>query len=49
MLIIERCKEKLQRHMALALKLLIPLGFLINLKKSILIPFRELEFLGSAQ
>lgn len=46
MLIMGENKRKLQGHLASALMLLIALGFIVNLKKSIVTPTQELEFLG---
>ena len=46
MLIMSRSKEEARRHLATAVELLIALGFIINLKKSVLSPTQELEFLG---
>ena len=45
MLIMSKSKE-VSRHLATAVELLIALGFIINLKKSVLSPTQELEFLG---
>lgn len=46
MLVLNQSKEKLLCHLASVLKLLISLGFLVNLNKSMLTPTRKLEFLG---
>lgn len=46
MLILDHSKERLLVHLASAMKLLISLGFLVNLKKSVLSPTRKIEFLG---
>ena len=41
-----RSKEEARKHLATAVELLIALGFIINMKKSVLSPTQELEFLG---
>ena len=46
MLIAARTTEEVRRHLATALELLVALGFIINIKKSIFEPTQNLEFLG---
>ena len=46
MLIMSRSKEETRRNLATTVELLIALGFIVNLKKSVLSPVQELEFLG---
>ena len=46
MLLLDQSEERLLRHLASTLKLVVSLGFLVNLKKSVLSPTRKLEFLG---
>ena len=46
MLIMAESMEKVRRHLAMAIELLTGLGFIVNVKKSILVPTQELEFLG---
>ena len=46
MLIMAKSKEKAKRHLAAVIQLLLSLGFIINLKKSVPSTMQELEFLG---
>ena len=46
MLVMASSKEEAKRHLATIMQLLLSLGFIINLKKSVLSPVQELEFLG---
>ena len=46
MLIMSKSKEEAREHLATAVELLVAVGFIINLKKSVLSPTQELEFLG---
>ena len=46
MLLLDKSEERLQRHLPSMLELLASLGFLENMKKSMLSPTRKLEFLG---
>ena len=46
MLIMSRSKENARKHLATAVELLITVGFVINLKKSVLSPTQQLGFLG---
>ena len=46
MLVMAPMKEEVRKHLATALKLLIALGFMINMKKSVTHPAQVMEFLG---
>ena len=46
MLIMAETPDKVRKHLATALELLVCLGFVINMEKSSLTPKRSLEFLG---
>ena len=46
MLITAKHREEAKSHLATIMDLLLSLGFIINLKKSVLSPTQELEFLG---
>lgn len=46
MLLIATSKEGVRRDLAMVIELLTGLGFNVNMKKSILTPRQELEFLG---
>lgn len=46
MLIMAKHREEAKSHLATIMDLLLSLGFIINLKKSVLSPTQELEFLG---
>lgn len=48
MLIMVRSKEEVRRHLAAAIELLTGLGFIVNMKKSVLTPRQELDFVVSA-
>ena len=45
MLMMSTNKEEAKKHLATVVELLIFLGFIVNLKKSVLSPTQELEFL----
>lgn len=46
MLLMASSKEEVRRDLAMAIELLTGLGFTVNMKKSILTPRQESEFLG---
>lgn len=46
MLIMAPTSKELRKHLATALELLIALGFVINMKKSVTCPDQVMEFLG---
>ena len=46
MLIMDQDKNRVERQLATAAELLISLGFIINLKKSVMVLTQEIQFLG---
>lgn len=46
MLIMDQDRDRVERQLATAVELLISLGFIGNLKKSVTMPTQEIQFLG---